>query len=184
MTSNEKDDIIITVEAGDELTVTDKQYQDLLRRFEELSQKYAQMSRDIASIKMRMDMKVPIAPLPEQRSKRDITKYSFMGRQYGKRQLVLVCIKQYVADSQISSAKEMFDIFPDYVQGSLGVIRAASEAEQYQDATAHYYFSDEDVLNFDEGTYVVCKDWTVDNISRFVDIMETLGYEIKSLTRN
>ena len=37
--------------------VTDKQYQELSKKCEELERKYAQMSRDIASIKMALDIK-------------------------------------------------------------------------------------------------------------------------------
>lgn len=164
--------------------ITDKQYRELQLKFEELSQKYAQMSQDIASIKMKLDMKISVSALNKQQSKRDITKYFFDNRQLSKRQLVLACIKKYIADTQMTSARKLLEIFPDCVQGSLGVIRSAGSAEQYLDAINHYYFNDEDVLNLDEGPYVVCKDWTASNIGHFIDIMESLGYEIKILTRN
>lgn len=166
-----------------ETMVTDKQYRDLLLKFEELSQKYAQMSRDIATIKMRLDIQQRPQRAQEPQYHKDVTRFSFMGKQLNKRQLVLECIKQYVADSGITDYGELREVFPDYIQGSLGVIRSAQEAERYSDPRGHYFFNDEDILSLGNEHYVVCKDWTRDNIDKFLDIMETLGYEIKPLNR-
>ena len=163
--------------------ITDKQYLDLQKKYEELNRKYAQMSRDIATIKMRLDIsKNPIATDPLQTHK-DTTRYYFMGKQLNKRQLVLQSIKQYVADNNITDPKQLFEMFPDYIQGSLGVIRLAEEAERYSNATEHYFFKDEEVLSINSSVYVVSKDWTVKNIGRFIKCMETAGYEIKQINR-
>ena len=163
--------------------VTDKQYRDLLEKCEELNRKYAQMSRDIATLKMTLDLKktpkLPEAP----RSRKDVTRYSFNGKQLNKRQLVLECIKQYIADTATTDHVVLLEVFPDYIQGSLGVIRAASEAERYSDATERYFFKDDEVLHLDTGTYVISKDWTVKNIGRFIDVMENHGYEITPIIK-
>ena len=167
-----------------EKMVTDKQYRDLLEKYEELNRKYAQMSRDIAAIKMTLDLKKVSKPLDIPESQKDVTRYSFMGKQLNKRQLVLECIKQYIADTATYNPTVLLEVFPDYIQGSLGVIRAAHEAEQYSNATERYFFKDNEVLYLDTGVYVISKDWTVKNIGRFIDVMETLGYEIKPIIRN
>ena len=176
-------DIISIVKVGEKM-VTDKQYRDLLDKYEEMNRKYAQMSRDIATIKMTLDLKKTQRTAEPSRRRKDVTRYSFMGKQLNKRQLVLECIKQYIADTATSESAVLFDLFPDYIQGSLGVIRAAGEAEQYSDATERFFFKDDEVLHLDTGIYVISKDWTVKNIDRFIDIMETLGYEIKPIIRN
>lgn len=164
--------------------VTDKQFQDLLMKYEELNRKYAQMSRDIATIKMRLDIAKTKQTTESTRSRKDVTRYCFLGKQLNKRQLVLECIKQYIQDTGTTDPESLFALFPDHVQGSLGVIRLATEAEQYRDATERYFFKDEEVLRLDNGIYVVSKDWTVKNIGRFIDIMETLEYEITVINRN
>ena len=164
--------------------VTDKQYRDLLEKYEELNRKYAQMSRDIATIKMTLDIRKTPKSSGLSQSRKDVTRYSFMGQQLNKRQLVLECIKHYVADNAITDPSVLFEVFPDYIQGSLGVIRTTNEAEQYSDATERYFFKDDEVLHLDTGDYVISKDWTVKNIGRFIDVMETLGYEIKTIIRN
>ena len=163
--------------------VTDKQYRDLLAKYEELNRKYAQMSRDIAAIKMTLDLaRTPKKTEPVQ-SRKDVTRYHFKGKQLKKRQLVLECIKQYIADTGMKDPEALLEVFPDHIQGSLGVIRSAEQAEQYSNATEHYYFKDEDVLRLNGGIYVVSKDWTVKNIDRFIEVMEILGYEIKPIIR-
>ena len=163
--------------------VTDRQYRDLVAMFEELSARYAQMSKDIAAIKMTLDIVKARKREEPVQTRKDVTKYHFMGKQLNKRHLVLECIKQYISDTGKTSPSTLFEIFPDYVQGSLGILRAAEDAERYSGATDHYFFGDNEVLHLDDGIYVVSKDWTVKNIGRFLDIMETLGYEIKPITR-
>jgi len=163
--------------------VTDRQYRELLDRFEELSQKYAQMSREIAAIKMRLDIKSPERITDDNIVRKDITRYLFNGKQLNKRRLVLECIRQYIEDSGERNPETLKELFPDCLQGSMGIIKPAVEAERYSNATDHYFFNDEDVLNLKDGPYVVCKDWTVHNIQRFLDLMETLGYEIKLINR-
>lgn len=164
--------------------ITDKQYRDLLDKYEELNRKYAQMSRDIATIKITLDLKKTQKYTEPLKFRKDVTRYSFMGKQFNKRQLVLQCIKQYIADTDTTDPNVLFEVFPDYIQGSLGVIRAVGEAEQYSDATERYFFKDDEVLHLDSGIYVISKDWTVKNIGRFVDVMKTLGYEIEPIIRN
>lgn len=171
-----------TVKAGDSM-VTDRQYRDLLEKYEELNRKYSQMSRDIAVIKMTLDLARPHKDTEPAQSHKDVTKYYFMGRQLTKRQLVLNGIKQYIADTGTKDPAALLEVFPDHIQGSLGVIRSAEQAEQYSNATDHYFFRDDDVLHLNGGGYVVSKDWTVKNIDRFIKVMETKGYEIKPINR-
>jgi len=173
---------MFTAKEGEKV-VTDKQYRDLLEKYEELNRKYAQMSRDIAAIKMTLDLRKTPKSQGTSQTRKDVTRYSFMGKQLNKRQLVLECIKQYIADTSTTDPSVLLDLFPDWIQGSLGVVRAAGEAEQYSDATERYFFKDDEVLHLDTGVYVISKDWTVKNISRFIDVMEILGYEIKPILR-
>ena len=65
----------------------------------------------------------------------------------------------------------------------LGVFRSAEVAERYSGATERYFFGDDEVLHLDDGVYVVSKDWTIKNIDRFLDVMETLGYVITPVVR-
>ena len=163
--------------------VTDKQYQELSKKCEELERKYAQMSRDIASIKMALDIKKTRKAETQMPARKDITRYHFDGKQTNKRHLVLNCIKKYIQDSGIHDAEKLLEIFPDYIQGPLGVIRAVEDAEKYSSPEDRYFFADNDVLRLQTGIFVISKDWTVNNIGKFIEVMETLGYEIKPISR-
>lgn len=165
--------------------ITDRQFRDLMTKFNELEAKYAQMSKDIASIKLKLDFASKSKASEESvaQTKKDVTRYRFEGVLYNKRNLVLACIKKYICDTGISDPRQLLETFPDYIQGSLGVIRAAEMAERYSNAENRYFFLDEDVLHLDTGVYVVSKDWSANNIIGFLDIMETLGYEITPITR-
>ena len=164
--------------------VTDRQFRELTEKFNELSAKYAQMSKDIAAIQMKLDLVRQRKNEEPSQAHKDITKYLFMGKQLSKRDLVLTCIKQYIADTGITNPGLLFEVFPDHVQGPLGVFRKVEEAEVYKGAQNRYYFGDDDILHLDDGIYVVSKDWTAKNIGRFIDIMETLGYDIKPIIRD
>ena len=163
--------------------ITDKQYRELVLRFDELTAKYNQMSKDIAVIKMTLDIAKSRKREETIQTHKDVTKYLFLGRQLNKRQLVLECIKKYIEDSGTTNPDALFEIFPDYLQGSLGVFRSAEVAERYSGATERYFFGDDEVLHLDDGVYVVSKDWTIKNIDRFLDVMETLGYVITPVVR-
>ena len=87
-------------------------------------------------------------------------------------------------DTGTTDPAALSEIFPDCIQGSLGVIRSADEAEQYSNATEHYFFKDEDVLYLDDGIYVVCKDWTVKNIRGFINIISQRRIRSRRLCRS
>ena len=60
-------------------------------------------------------------------TRKDATKYHFMGKQLIKRQSVLERIKQHISDSGATNTSYLFEILPNNVQGSLGVFRSAEE---------------------------------------------------------
>ena len=164
--------------------VTDQQYRDVLKRIENLEDTINAISRELTQIKMRNGRHIrETEAYTEPESKKDVTRYLFDGQKYNKRQLVLAVVKKYIADQSIQDPEDFWDVFPDYIQGSLGVLREVGEAEVYVDSAARYYFEDENIINIADGQYVVCKDWTAKNIRKFLEIAETLGYKIQPLYR-
>lgn len=164
--------------------ITDQQYREALIRIEELEKKVNALSRSMTEILMKSDTRQDTLIHTESEKRKDITRFSFQGVNYCKRQLVLAVIKKYIKDFNITDSSGILAVFPDYTQGSLGVIRRAEEAELYDGAKARYFFNDEDILHFSDGLFVVCKDWSTNNINRFLQIAEKIGYEIKPIIRN
>ena len=111
-------------------------------------------------------------------AKKDVTKYEFEGQLYCKRRIAYVCVARYVKDNNITTVDELIKVFPDYLQGSLGVIKSAEVAEKYSNANKRFYFSDEDIIYLSGKPYVVCSQWEKKNIDRILLAAEKLGYII------
>ena len=166
--------------------VTDEEYRKLQKRVDDLEKRLTQLSLKYSSLYMRSDMKSSFSNSSQSNNsscKRDTTKYVFMGESYCKRQMVLICIKQYIKDHPGCTGEKLSEIFPDYIQGSLGVVRKASEAEKYSNAKSRFFFSDQDVLVLQDGHYVVCAQWDKNNIKRFLKLFSDLGYQVNAKTR-
>lgn len=164
--------------------VTDKQFEDLERKFEDLYCQFAKLSHDMTEIQMKLGARRSSVLEDPPLAKKDITRYKYNGKLLNKRQLVLECVLSYIKEHPGASLSELQDIFPDYIQGSLGVIRSVQEAERYKDAAGHYYFEDANIITLQGRNYVVCKDWTSKNINRFISVMRNLGKEITIINRN
>ena len=120
-------------------------------------------------------------------SKKDFSRYVFMGEELGKSRLVLRVVKTYVDEHPMISFKELKDAFPDSLQGSsLGVVKLLDEVpDKYRGiGGVKRYFVDEDkneIIHLNSGEKVaVCTQVGISNIDEF--IIQTklkLGYEIE-----
>ncbi len=164
--------------------VTDKQFNELLKRIDELEKKINMVSRAVAESRLRSAGSTLKYEDPTPEAKRDVTKYSFNGNLYSKRHLVLAVVKQYITDHSVHDSKELEAVFPDYIQGSLGVFRRVNTAEAYYDSSKRFFFKDEDLLYLDDGLFAVCREWSIKNIKRFQAVAETLGYDITPVYRD
>ena len=159
--------------------VTDAQYLALQQRVSELEQKLNNMSMQLNTLVLKNNKPtLPSNSKLHTRNTYDVTKYLFNCHIYCKRRLVLNVIKQYIADYQVKTFEELSTVFPDYIQGSMGVIKPIRQAERYQNATKRYYFSDEDVVLLGGEYFVVCSQWDAKNIHRFLDVA-TRYYDIE-----
>ena len=105
---------------------------------------------------------------------RDYTKYSVegLGENLNKRQLVFNIIKDYIEKNN-PTLEILTTIFPDEIQGSKGVIRKESAVEDSK------RFNMREPLKIKNGMHIVVSNqWGGDNIPRFIEVAEKLGYEI------
>ncbi len=168
-----------------QLQALQEKCEDLYRKYSDLISKYGRMSKDIAEMQMKFDVVNSASTKRTGARKKDITLYSFNGKILKKRELVLACIKKYVLDYGIIKASEITAAFPDYIQGSLGVIRSVDEImiKYKSNPKNHFFLEAENLLKFEEGDYAVSKDWTTKNIGRFINSVEKYGFEIKTIER-
>lgn len=113
-------------------------------------------------------------------SNRDKTKYMFEGKVYPKNRLVLAIIKQYATKNN-SSFKDLSEVFDKSLQGSLGVVELYENAIKTSDATKRYFLKEEDVLNLSGEKVVVCTQWGIFNIVKFVKRAQALGFNIETI---
>lgn len=165
--------------------ITDEEYLELKKRVEDLEKKITLMAQQITPFSLRNDMPSTSESTnhQERRKRKDVTKYLFRERQLCKRELVLQCVKEYVRDHPGLNAEQLTEVFQDYVQGSLGIVKRIEDAELYTNAKKRFYFSDENIIHLSDGDYVVCSQWDAGNIGRFLKLAEDIGFEIRPITR-
>lgn len=162
--------------------VTDDQYKYLQNKVSELEKKVDMLSMQLSRLLLKGDAATSKPPASIVPKKRDITKYRFNGEVYCKRRIVYECVNQYIKDNNINDYTELVKVFPDYIQGSLGVVKSVEIAEKYANAHKRFYFSDEDIIYFSGVPHVVCSQWEKKNIDRFLKVAKDLGYVIETIS--
>lgn len=164
--------------------VTDEQYRKLENRVDELEKKLLLLSKQYSSLYMKKDvLQMSGSSSSPEKNRRDTTRYTFDDHVYCKRDLVLACVRKYADDHPGITGAELTEVFPDYVQGSLGIVRKVIEAERYSNANGRFFFSDSDILYLPDGRFVVCAQWDKNNIDRFVALVADFGYMIEAKKR-
>lgn len=143
---------------------------------------------EILSLKKRIDelekivLKTaqPINIETNQQSNRDKTKYMFEGKVFPKNRLVLAIIKKY-ANEHNPTFLELSQVFDKSLQGSLGVVELYDVAIKTSDASKRYFLKDEDVLVLNNEKVVVCTQWGIFNIIKFVKRAQALGFNIETI---
>ena len=103
---------------------------------------------------------------------RDYSKFSIqdLGENFNKGQLVYQVVSSYVKDYAFRW-DEIKNVFPDNIQGSLGIVRQKSDIKDFK------RYSKQSITSIDKVEFYVCNQWG-DNISKFVALATDLGYEI------
>lgn len=114
---------------------------------------------------------------------RDKTKFLFNGKIYAKNRLVLAVIKEYVEQNSCTFEK-LKKTFDKSLQGSRNVVEELSNAQKMSDGPKRYFMKDEDIIKLIDGNMVVvCTQWGVFNIERFITCAKALGFKIEFITK-
>ena len=152
---------------------------DLLNRIVTLEGKVAQLESERTVVKSE-----PVRPSEPRRSlsnQRDMTKYLFEGKLYGKSRLVLAVVRKYVETHPNIKVRDLEITFDKSLQGSLGVVRELEEVKMnVSDYSKRFFIKPQEEIRLIDGTCVVCTQWGIGNIDWIVDYaVEDLGYEIR-----
>ena len=116
----------------------------------------------------------------QEQQNRDKTKYMFEGKVYAKNRLVLAIVKKYVEQNNPDFAK-LNQVFDRSLQGSLGVVELYENADKVSDAAKRYFMKPEDVLTIHGQKVVVCTQWGIFNIVKFIKQAQSLGFNIETI---
>lgn len=129
----------------------------------------------------RIVLNKPVTPSNDtQSSGRDKTKYMFEGKVYAKNRLVLAIIKKYI-DNNNPTYEELCKVFDKSLQGSLGVVELYNNAIKVSDAKKRYFLKEEDIIIIQDVKIVVCTQWGIFNIVKFIKQAQTLGFNIETI---
>jgi thioredoxin reductase len=104
----------------------------------------------------------------------------FEGKVYPKNRLVLSIIKEYV-NRQNPSFEELSKVFDKSLQGSLGVVTLYDDAIKISDAAKRFFLKEEDGITLKDKKVVVCTQWGIFNIVKFIKQAQTLGFNIETI---
>lgn len=163
---------------------------DKIKSLEKEVNKIPSLEKEIALLKGQIaELKHPVeAPTtaaisypPQETGKRDKTKYMLNGNVYLKNKLVWAVVSDYVKKHPAITCQELKTIFDKTLQGSMGVIEDAEVAYQRSDCSQRFFSKPEETLVLADGKMLVCNQWGILNIPRFLARAKELGYEIKEI---
>ena len=94
---------------------------------------------------------------------KDSSRYEFLGKTYGKSRLVLAVVQCYCIDKKPTSFTDLHLAFPDWLQGSKGVVRLSSQVSDKDKGVGginRYFIEDEEIITLSNGDVVfVSNQW-------------------------
>jgi uncharacterized protein YlzI (FlbEa/FlbD family) len=117
--------------------------------------------------------------IEKETEQKDFTLYSFNGKEYRKNRLVLAVINEYFRNNPNITLEEIQNIFDKKLQGGFGVLDTYTNAEDIYKKTGYKRHFIDDVINLNNGQkVVVCSQWGIGNINKFINKANELGYKI------
>ena len=117
------------------------------------------------------------------KGKKDYSKYTFKGTQYGKGRLVQAVVKDYAQTNPGISFEELFLVFPhELARHKFGVFDRIEVAEKYfidsGNKYKRFYMNEEDIITLSDAKIVVCSQFGKDNMDPFLEACKKLELEI------
>lgn len=117
--------------------------------------------------------------LDKEKAQRDKTRYMFLSKVLPKNRLVLAVVGEYIKDNNPDFAT-LQKAFDKSLQGSLNVVEKLENATKIKDCAKRYFVNNSYVLK-DDSEIVVCTQWGIFNIVKFIKQANNLGYHIEEI---
>ncbi len=116
---------------------------------------------------------------------RDFSKFEFNGLIFNKSRLVNKVIKSYVEKNPRITYAELEQLFPNDIQGSMGVFTSKENAQGIFERTGHkrYYIKADELVELSDGTIATCTQWGLGNIMKFVSHVNNMDNDLRILNK-
>lgn len=122
-----------------------------------------------------------VANQNKKESTHDKTRYLFNGKILPKNRLVLSVITEYFKQNN-PTFEQLQRVFDKSLQGSLNVVEKLTEVEKIKDYAKRYFVKPNEQLTLrDCEIVVVCTQWGIFNIVKFLKVASSLGYVIETV---
>ena len=121
----------------------------------------------------------PAAAETKEKVQRDKTRYMFLSEVLPKNRLVLAVVGEYIKDNNPDFAI-LQAAFDKSLQGSLNVVEKIENASKITDCAKRYFMGNSYHLK-DGSEVVVCTQWGIFNIVKFIKQAGNLGYHIEEI---
>ena len=168
---------------GDNMEISDITIELMFDKIKSLEKEVNSLKEKVAALEHFTDTPTPAtpSPQPQEAGKRDKTKYMLNGNVYLKNKLVLAVVSDYVKKHPTITCQELKTVFDKTLQGSMGVVENAETAYLRSDYLQRFFAKPEETLILTDGKMLVCNQWGILNIPRFIARAKELGYEIKEI---
>lgn len=112
---------------------------------------------------------------------KDYSRFIFNGISYNKGRLVNAVIKKLIEDKPQITFSELKQIFPDKIQGSMGVFDSKEKAEEIYERTnrVRYYIKPDEIIPLADNVQIsTSTQWNSENIKLFIEQAKKQGCKI------
>ena len=143
--------------------------------------KQTEQSGEIVGDEVKQEEPVINETMTKATTKRDSTKYTFNGEEYGKGPLVLAILNAHVKTHGEISFKDLKLAFPDTLMKRFGVFANETEAKKLSGSKPRYFLKPEQMIKIkgQKEPIAICNQWTAALIEPFIKAAKELGYKIK-----
>lgn len=113
---------------------------------------------------------------------RDYSRYLFNGKELNKRKLVLEVVHEHIKNKKIRTYNQLLEEFPQDLRKGRKLFREFNDA--FNNERSRYFIHEDEVLNLEEGKYVISNQWGVGNIQSILDKADSFGYEISIINED
>ena len=115
-------------------------------------------------------------------STRDYSKYLFNCKELNKRKLVLEVVHTHIRNKEIKTYSQLLEEFPQDLKKGRKLFREFNDA--FNNERSRYFMNEDEILDLEEGRYVVSNQWGAGNIQTILDKADSLGYEISIINED